>query len=255
MRDWWKKAFDERYLSFYRPILTPARTEQELRFVLERLQVEPGSRLLDVPCGFGRHSIALAGLGYLMTGLDYSDLMLQKAQQDAKTAGVAVDFRQGDMRELPFADGEFDGAIMLFTSFGYLGRDGDRQAMREIGRVVKPGGRFILDQQNPWPAARDAERRGRQLDDNRYEVSAPLDHHEGIERMVWDAGRHLMTINETWNDAQGTQNFSYQIQAYTVEELGGLLADAGFKFEAVYGDFSGQPHRPFSERMIFVANR
>jgi SAM-dependent methyltransferase len=255
MQEWWKKAFDERYLSFYRPILTEARTMQELAFVRRHLGLDPESKLLDVPCGYGRHSIELAKQGYLLSGIDQSQVMLQKAQQDAKSAGVEVDFQKGDMRQLPFVTAEFDGAIMLFTSFGYLGREGDRQVVAELGRVVRPGGRLILDQQNPWPSAEEAERRGRPLGNDRYETSSPLWQHEGIERMVWDARSRVMEVEEVWNDEQGTQRFNSRIAAYTVDEFRELLTGAGFKIEAVYGNFDSQPYRPGAERTVFVATR
>ena len=255
MHEWWKKAFDERYLSFYRPILTEARTRRELAFVQRFLGLKQGSKLLDIPCGYGRHSIALAKAGYLVSGLDYSQVMLQKAQHDMKTAGVQVDFRQGDMRQLPFSDSEFDGAIMLFTSFGYLGRDGDKRVVSELGRVIRPDGRLILDQQSPWPAAEEAEQVGRRIGDGRYEVSAPLWQHEGVERMVWDSRHRVMEVTETFNDEAGTQEFSSRIAAYTADELCQLLEDAGLMVEAIYGNFDAQPYRTSSERMIFVATR
>src|SRR4051812_36771157 len=84
MQDWWKKAFDERYLSFYRPVLTEARTARELAFVQRHLGLQAGAKLLDVPCGYGRHSIDLAKQGYRVSGIDFSQVMLKKAQQDAK---------------------------------------------------------------------------------------------------------------------------------------------------------------------------
>jgi SAM-dependent methyltransferase len=255
MQEWWKKAFDERYLSFYRPILTPARTALELAFVRRHLNLEAGSKLLDVPCGYGRHSIELAKQGYLLSGIDQSQVMLQKAQQDAQSANIELNLRHGDMRQLPFDDGEFDGAIMLFTSFGYLGREGDRQVVAELGRVVRSGGRLILDQQNPWPAAKEAEERGRRLGNDRYETRSPLWQHEGVERMVWDAQSRVMEVEEVWNDEQGTQRFNSHIAAYTVDEFCELLATAGFTIEGIYGNFDSQPYHPGAERTVFVATR
>src|SRR6185312_7085529 len=114
---------------------TPAMTTADVDFVERELQLSPGARLLDVPCGSGRHSIALAGRGYRVTGLDIS----AEAIGHARALSADVEWLQGDMRHLPDEAG-YDAALCLGNSFGYLGPAGTREFAAALARAVRPGG-------------------------------------------------------------------------------------------------------------------
>ena len=90
----------------------PERTELEVDFVSS--QIRPAGHVLDVPCGTGRVAVPLAERGFTVAGLDISEAVLAVARK----AGPDIDFRQGDMRELPWADGSFDAVLNLWTAFG-----------------------------------------------------------------------------------------------------------------------------------------
>ena len=96
---------------------------QGIRRILESNGVVEGSRLLDVPCGIGRHSVELAAMGYQVVGVDFSEPFLGRARSRAEEEGVAEQctFVHGDMRELAsvLKEDEFDAALNLFTSIGY----------------------------------------------------------------------------------------------------------------------------------------
>ncbi len=70
--NWCETFFDGLALELWRAAVTPETTRQEAAFILAQLKPAPGARLLDVPCGNGRHSIEIAKLGYHVTGLDIS---------------------------------------------------------------------------------------------------------------------------------------------------------------------------------------
>src|SRR5262249_12669661 len=142
---WYHEFFGEDYLRIYAHTLAPERTAQEVEGIVRLLALPPGSSILDLCCGHGRHSIPLAQRGYQVTGQDLSEFFLQRAQVDAQVEGVSVRWVRGDMREIPFAN-EFDAVINIFTAFGYFESEAeDQKVLRQVHRALKPGGRFLLE--------------------------------------------------------------------------------------------------------------
>lgn len=109
------------------------------RALVAAIDPRPGQRILDVATGTGLVAFALAGRGCEVVGLDQSEAMLAVARRRGQGARARVTFVQGEAERLPFGDGEFDA-----LTFTYLLRYvDDREAtMRELARVVKPGGRI-----------------------------------------------------------------------------------------------------------------
>lgn len=147
MSEWYEESFGEDYLRVYND-----RDEQgaahEVHGMIAWLKLPAGAEVLDLCCGMGRHSLSLAEKGYAVTGMDLSDVLLDEARKEEGADNVR--WVQGDMRELPFADGSFDAVVNLFTSFGYFKEDAEHvRVLREIRRVLRPGGRFIVDFMNP----------------------------------------------------------------------------------------------------------
>lgn len=105
----------------------------------ERCYATGGRVALDIGCGIGRHALALAAMGYQVTGIDGSDSGIEYAARDATQRGLTVDFRNGSMLSLPLADASCD--YVLAWSVIY---HGDRavvdRCVAEIARVLKPGG-------------------------------------------------------------------------------------------------------------------
>jgi 2-polyprenyl-3-methyl-5-hydroxy-6-metoxy-1,4-benzoquinol methylase len=139
-------VFDEDYLYFYEEMLAE-RTPEDVETVVKLLECEPGAEILDCPCGHGRISNALAERGFRVTGLDATELFLERAREDAATRGVEVEYVHGDMRELPWRE-RFDGVVNWFTSFGYFPDDENKAVLRGFHDALNPGGRLVLETQN-----------------------------------------------------------------------------------------------------------
>ncbi len=120
-------------------------TQQEVEFLLELLDLPPGSRVLDVGCGPGRHTLALAGAGLSVTGIDVSERFLAIARDKANEAdlGGRVALFECDARTMPFDD-EFDAVISICQGgFGLMGTD-DGVVLRRMMEAAKPGGVVVL---------------------------------------------------------------------------------------------------------------
>lgn len=128
-------------------------TEQEVAFLADVLDLQPGMRVLDVGCGPGRHAHALARLGIEVHGVDISARFIDLARAGAPAGAT---FAVADARHLAF-DGEFDAAISLCQGgFGLVGED-DPAVLDGMARAIKPGGRLALSAFSSYFAVRFLE--------------------------------------------------------------------------------------------------
>lgn len=107
--------------------------------------VVPAHRVLDVACGTGVVAVTAARLGAAVTGIDLTPALLSVARDNAATAGVAVDFREGDCESLPFADASFD---VVLSQYGHIFAPRPDVAVAELLRVLTPGGTLAI---STWP--------------------------------------------------------------------------------------------------------
>jgi SAM-dependent methyltransferase len=107
--------------------------------------IRPGVRVLDVGCGTGVAAVTAARLGAIVTGLDMTPDLLEVAQANARTAGVQVEWREGDAEALPFGDGTFD---VVMSQFGHMFALRPELAVAGMLRVLKPGGTIAF---STWP--------------------------------------------------------------------------------------------------------
>lgn len=227
----WDKLFDELYLRTYADH-EPGDPAEEAPAAVRLAGVEPPAEVLDAPCGYGRHSIVLAGAGYRVTGADRSPVLLEEARRRSG-GGEWPHWVQADHRELPFGDGSFDAALNLFSSLGYRGEEGDRKTLAEFRRVLRPAGSLVIEtqhrdrvmaifQETGWE---DLDGRGLRLEARRF------DHATGVIETD-----HILI------DADGVRHgITYTMRVYTATELSRLLADAGFAQVECFGTFEREP--------------
>lgn len=135
--NWFETFFQGITLDLWRAVGTPEVTRGEADFLISVFPKD--ARLLDVPCGNGRLTNALALRGFDMTGVDISrDFIVEAATQNPKVA-----FQVGDMRSLNFF-GDFDGAFCWGNSFGYFDYDDTMKFVAGVAKALRPGARFVL---------------------------------------------------------------------------------------------------------------
>jgi len=254
--EWWRDVFDRpTFLKLYeRPDTERAigQVDQILRLLsLDAVQPADGqtgpARILDVCCGYGRHSVELARRGFQVTGVDVSEMQIAHARERAASAGVRPEFVVGDARDMPI-QGPYDAAINMFLSFGYFATDAESQAMLSgVARVLRPGGRFLIDFWN-----REHEIRAFQetiLDRRGDDILE-------IEDWTFDhlAGRLNWTNTVIFPDGR-REAWHHSIRAFTVAEIKTMLEAAGFALTGVFGSLAGEPYTIDSAAAVFMAER
>ena len=133
-----RSMFDE-IAAFYDPMndAMTAGLHRRWRQIAARSVVVPGYRVLDACCGTGDLSVAVRKAGGAVTGLDFSERMLERARRKSNEISWVL----GDVLELPFADESFDAATV---GFGIRNVDDLGRGLRELRRVLRPGGRLAI---------------------------------------------------------------------------------------------------------------
>lgn len=246
---WYQTFFKQDYLDIYGEFLRSRRPAQEADFVYDALALQAGQEMLDVCCGTGRHSVALAKRGLRVTGLDLNADYLAQAEQSALQQGAQLaGIVHADMRAIPF-ETHFDAVISMFSSFGYLESEiEDAKALAAMARALKPGGRVLLDLLNhEWVILNyQAQDWHQDADGTVYLAHRALD---------LASGRAHVTFTRIDPAGNRREIVGHHIRLYTLREAIGMLADAGLHFESVSGDFDGQDYRIDTPRMIITASK
>ena len=240
----WDAFFSDFYLRAY---ADDARSDEAASQALAaaRLAATPdGGDLLDVPCGFGRHAVPLARAGFQVTGVDRSGVLLEEARRRAGGEHwpklVAADYR-----DLPFADASFDAAVNLFSSLGYLGDEADTRVLAEIGRVLRPGGRLVIETMHRDALVRHwADTSWRLLGEGRLV----------LEGRTFDPAAGVVQTTQTLIDGSGERDSrTWSVRVYSATELLAMLARAGFDEARCHADFEGAPFTIDDRRLVIVA--
>jgi SAM-dependent methyltransferase len=221
--------------------MTPALTVADVDFLEKTFDVKPGGRLLDVPCGNGRHSIELARRGYRVTGIDLSDAFLAAARTE-----LDADWRQGDMRELEVEPSAFDGAFCFGNSFGYLDHTGVAAFLSALARALKPGAKLVIETgmtaesilptlvQKRWYRFGDLMI----LSENRYDP--------------WESCLHIdyTFVRGSVFETRPTAHY-----VFTSAELRRMLEAAGFETLSFHAGMADEPYQLGSPRLVIIAQR
>ena len=246
--EWWKDFFDEHYIELYNDKLLTERTQKEVNFLKSVfIQSSKFSKILDLACGQGRHTVELAAMGYDVTGLDYSNDLLALARFRAEVNKVSVHLVKSDMRSIPFKHAEFDGVISMFSSFGYFEKEEDNEkVIAEVARVLKKQGVFVLDlrslnflQKHPSSKSTDINSLGIEIQSKTF---------FNIQTNYWDA---VMI----WKRGNMKGKKVYRMRIYSKKEITELLMRNGLVVKQIIGSFTGTQYTNKSNRMIVVATK
>src|ERR1700737_360541 len=239
--EWWRSWFGPGYLALYDDYLAE-RTPGEIDRLEALLALRPPLRILDLPCGQGRHAIELARRGYEVTGVDLSPFLLKVADERARADGVRVRWLAGDMRQ-PIAGERFDVVLNLFTSLGYFADEADdRKVVGAAAAMLVPGGRFLIELIN-------GERVMAQFQEREWFTVGQT---AVGERRSLDIAARRMVVERTVTTPEEREVNLHPIRLYSGRDISAILREAGLGRVELYGDWSGEPLTPDSLRCLAV---
>lgn len=212
-------------------------TKRQVAFLVEKLELKGNEKILDLACGFGRHCLELARLGFDVTGVDITPAYVEHAAAQAQAENLNARFLCSDIRDLTFT-GQFDVVLnMADGAIGYLENDEENiKLFRVISRALKPGGKHFMDIMNGGYA----------------ETHFPC--------KLWDAGEKCLTLSSFEWDPQkkiliyGQIDYAYgeafskpeilegnPVRLYTIQEIQELFSELEMDVRDCYGGFSGTP--------------
>ena len=240
--EWWRSWFGPGYLALYDEYLAE-RTPVEIDRLEALLGMRPPLRILDLPCGQGRHAIELARRGYNVTGADLSPYLLELAEERGRASSARVRWLSADMRR-PIAGETFDVVLNLFTSLGYFADEADDQkVVRAACAMLGPGGRFVLELLN-------GERVMNHFQEREWFTVGQA---AVVERRSLDRRARRMVVERTVTRPKEEDVSLHALRLYARRDVDEMLRAAGFGRVDLYGDWSGEPLMPESLRVLAVA--
>lgn len=253
-RDWYRTFFTGPVMRFWEAVVPQEATDSEVAFIRRHLPAQPPATLLDVACGCGRHALALAQVGFTVTGIDLSQAALSRAEALAQGAcppgpggarpALAVRFVRSDMLELDI-DTPHDALICMGNSLGYFEPALTHTLVQRFASALRPGGRMILDTsvcaESLLPIA--AER----------SFSFPGGTYE--QQMKYDVTQSVLDTQAQLTIDGRTHELRYRHFVMTSGELVRALDASGFDTLGLYGDTEDGAFRPGSPRLLLVATR
>lgn len=221
-----------KYAEYYDTIYAQKDYAGEAAFLAEclgRFGVSAPADLLEIACGTGSHALALERLAYRLKATDHSQDLLAVAHKKGEQAGAKVEFTWADMRELALEKRDFDAAICLFDSIGYVQTDAAiKSVFAGVRKHLKPGGLFLFEfwHAPPMRANFDPLRIGRWDLDNGVLVR--------IAQTQVDEAQDLASVSyeliELGHDGRYTRTTETQVNRFfSVDKMKSLIEAAGFE--------------------------
>lgn len=240
-KEWFADWFDTPYYH----ILYKDRNDKEAEIFISNLisllHLRKKSRILDLACGKGRHSVTLNKLGYNVLGVDLSENSITHAKESENDT---LEFAIHDMRK-HIEDEKFEAIFNIFTSFGYFDTIYDNEnVVRSIHHMLTDKGYLIIDFMNAEKVISNLiEKETKTVDGITFHIERSYD------------GEHI--FKEIRFNADGkNHHYTERVQALKKADFIKLLSEHGFNIISTFGDFSLNPFdEKTSDRLIIIAEK
>jgi SAM-dependent methyltransferase len=221
----------------------------------QRLAAAQDGPVLELGCGTGRITVPVARTGAHIVGIDRSAPMLARARQRLRRARLSAMLLRGDIRHLPVRRRvKFDLVMAPYGILQSLTRERDlRATLDEVFGALRRGGLFAIDLVPDLPRWSEYERR--------ISLAGRLrgGHVTLTESVRQDRGKRLTIFDQEYQERRGRQRsvrrFSLTFRTLSVPQMRRRLESAGFRVDAVLGDYQGGPWDPRADVWVVLARR
>lgn len=231
------------YLSH--PLLTSQRTRKEIDFILSEISLPDNVWILDIGCGFGRHSIELAGRGYRVVGIDPSETMVKAALENSTGMENAPQFVIKSAQAFR-TDQLFNAALCLFTTLGQINADGDNSSLIDCAaQMLISGGFFVLE----------VPRLNWLVNNLKQKEIFKTPTGKTTVKRSFDADKSVVTENFSVQTGANQQEYLMRYRVYAHEELVQRINAAGFIIKRTFGGYQHEPLNANSQTLLIVAQK
>lgn len=225
-------------------------TENQVDFIIKTLQLTGNERILDLACGYGRHSLSFARRGYSVVGVDITPDYIDDATKTAKADSLNAEFINADIRDVSFKN-EFDVVLNLADgAIGYLETDEENLKIFDvISHALKSGGKHFMDICN-------AEHAEYYFPKSNWEIGEKA---LALSKFDWDKGTRRMLFGG-WDIPYGTPAQKPEIttgdptRLYSTAELSSILQQRSMKIIHTFSNFYGK-EASFKELQLLVYSK
>jgi SAM-dependent methyltransferase len=225
------------------------RTKIEVEGIIRLLDLKGVEKILDIPSGYGRHSIGLAEKGLDVTGVELNSIHLNEAIKNAQKVEAKLNFLKENMIDIAFKE-KFDAIINMFYSFGFFETDEENnKVLKNFYDALKPGGKFLFHTDVNVPRILSGKYKE---DETRNLVSGKtlrvIDKYNPEDKRIYGA----------WiiKDKEGKEEKKdYSVRVYTEEEFIEICKKVGFTSFETYSDWNKTSYSEDSEDMIIIAKK
>jgi ubiquinone/menaquinone biosynthesis C-methylase UbiE len=240
---WWHDFFP-----VFRPVfdrISKKITNAQVRYIIKKLNLSPGKKFLDCPCGIGRITLPLVKKGVKVTGVDIIPSYLEELERKAKRLGLKIKLVCSDMRRINFKN-QFDASANLWTSFGFFEKESDNLlVLKKMYRALKPGGKFMLHVINrDWIMANYSSSDWFQAGNMRVLENRKFDYATSINHSEW----HFL------KDGKETSH-QVKLRMYSYHELITMFKSVGFVDIQGYGSTKDEPISRDSMMMFIIGTK
>lgn len=242
--NWYEDFFKGINCEIWEKAIPAAITKQEVDFLVAELNLQKGQRILDIPCGFGRHSIELSTKGFNVTGIDISETFIKNLREKINAEKLNINAIQADILTVELNE-TFSGAVCLGNSFGYFNAEGMKLFVEKVASSLQTGAKFII---NSGMIAESILPNLLNYSKNKVYTVGDITMDVTNTYRVEDS---YMISNLLYTKEGKTEEHSFKHYVFTLGEVKRLLASYGLKTIATYSSTSKAAYQ-FGDQQVYI---